>query len=70
MLTDKPTTEGLTPAVSPGTYSPVNINVSDSVGALFLGILAVLLLIGWRNAEKRLQRLATQQDVTDKKLTG
>jgi len=33
------------------TYSPVNVN--DILGALFLGILSVVLLIGWIRAEAR-----------------
>lgn len=54
------TPQDKTPSVSPGNYSPVSINVEDSVGAVFLGILAVILLIGWRRAESRNRRLVKQ----------
>ena len=60
MLNDTPTITEQTPAVSPGNYSPVTIHVSDSVGAIFLGIFAVIMLIGWRRAETRLQRVMSQ----------
>lgn len=46
-----PTLEDKTPWVRPGTYSPVT--VTDTVGAVFLGILAVILLIALIRAEAR-----------------
>lgn len=61
MLTDKTTADMQTPAVSPGNYSPVTITVNDSVGAIFLGLLALIMLIGWRRAEARYRTLLTQQ---------
>ncbi len=42
-----------TPTVKPGNYSPVHIDIDDSLGALFLGILCVILLVGWLKAEAR-----------------
>ncbi len=42
-----------TPLVSPGTYSPVTVYNHDSLGALILGILALILLIGWMRGEER-----------------
>lgn len=41
------------PDVSPGNYSPVNVYMEDSVGAIFLGFLSGILLIGWMRAEAR-----------------
>lgn len=41
------------PDVSPGNYSPVNVYMEDSVGAIFLGLLCGILLIGWMRAEAR-----------------
>jgi len=46
-----------TPLVSPGNYSPVNVYNQDSLGALILGILALILLIGWMRSEERNRRL-------------
>jgi len=40
------------------TYSPVNVN--EILGALFLGILSVILLIGWIRAEARNRLLLAQ----------
>ena len=45
-----------TPQVSPGTYSPVIVQNYDSLGALLLGIFAMILLIGWMRSEERNQR--------------
>jgi hypothetical protein len=58
MLTNQP--EPATPSVSPGNYSPVTVYMEDSLGAIFLGILAVILLVGWRRAEMRYRALAKQ----------
>ena len=49
-----------TPFVSPGNYSPVTVYMEDSLGAIFLGILAVIFLISWRRAEARNRRLMDQ----------
>ena len=59
------TPQDKTPLVSPGNYSPVTVNMEDSIGAVFLGILAVILLIGWRRAESRNRRLIKQLRSTD-----
>ena len=56
------TTEDSTPAVSPGNYSPVTVYVEDTVGAIILSIIALLLLIGWRRSEKRYRKLITHQE--------
>ena len=45
-----------TPQVSPGTYSPVIVQNYDSLGALFLGIFALILLVGWMRSEERNRR--------------
>ena len=54
------TPEDKTPLVSPGTYSPVTVTVKDTLGAFFLGILTVILLISWMRSEKRYHALVTQ----------
>ena len=43
-----------------GNYQPIHLE--DTVGAIFLGILAVILLIGWRNSEARCHRLVAQRN--------
>ena len=42
-----------TPAVSPGNYSPVTVYMKDTLGTLFLGVLTIILWIGWMRAEMR-----------------
>jgi len=55
-----PIPENTTPSVSPGNYSPVTVTVKDSLGAIFLGILSVILLVGWMRAEARNRILINQ----------
>jgi hypothetical protein len=57
MATDLSMPEEKTPEVNPGNYSPVSVNNKDTVGAVFLGILAVILLLGWVRAEARIREL-------------
>ena len=57
--------EDQTPTVSPGNYSPVTVTVNDTMGALFLGILSVILLIGWIRTETRNRELITQLEKTN-----
>ena len=57
METDNPNLQERTPQVSPGNYSPVTVNVNDSIGAFLVGILAIILLIGWMRAEAHLRAL-------------
>ena len=59
---NNPMLEQSTPPVSPGNYSPVTVTVNDTVGSVFLGILAVILLIGWMRSEARYRILLTQRD--------
>jgi hypothetical protein len=54
-----------TPLVSPGNYSPVTVTVKDSLGAIFLGILSAILLVGWMRAEERYRTLITQLEATN-----
>ena len=54
------TVDDKTPAVTPGNYSPVTVVMRDTVGAVFLGILAFMLLIGWTQAEARNRALTKQ----------
>jgi hypothetical protein len=55
-------TENTTPSVSPGNYSPVTVTMEDTVGTMFLGILASILLIGWMRAEARYRELRTKYE--------
>jgi hypothetical protein len=51
--------EDKTPAVSPGTYtySPVTVYMRDTIGAVVLGVLTIVLLIGWIRSEERCRSL-------------
>jgi len=53
-----------TPSVSPGNYSRSwqlqTLCMEDTIGAIFLGIFAVIFLVGWRRAELRNRRLMDQ----------
>lgn len=43
----------------PGNYQPVHLE--DTFGVIFLGIFAMLSLIGWMRAEARYRKLITQR---------
>jgi hypothetical protein len=58
-----PGQENTTPEVKPGVYNPVHISLNESTGVLLLGILSILLLIGWVRAENKLKALLSQQQV-------
>ena len=58
-----PTQEDKTPPVSPGNYSPVTVYMKDTLGVVFLGALAGILLIGWMRAETRYRALITKLEV-------
>ena len=60
MSIDNPIPEETTPQAKPGNYSPVTVTNEDTVGAVFLGILSIILLIGWVRAEARYRDLITQ----------
>lgn len=47
----------MTPVVQPGNYSPVTVHMGDTLGVLFLGVLACILLANWVRAEARLRRV-------------
>jgi len=51
--------ESQTPSVSPGNYSPVTVTVKDSLGTIFLGVLAGILLVGLMRSEERYRTLLT-----------
>ncbi len=57
--------EDQTPKVSPGNYSPVTVTVNDTMGTFFLGIVSVILLIGWIRSETRNRELITQLEKTN-----
>jgi hypothetical protein len=61
MSMDQSVLEGQTPTVSPGNYSPVTIHIKDTVGAVLLGILSMLLLIGWMRSEGWYRTLIARQ---------
>jgi hypothetical protein len=46
-----------TPIVQPGTYTPISVHMGDSLGVLFLGVLACVLLANWVRAEARFRAL-------------
>ena len=52
-----------TPAISPGTYSPVTVYMQDTLGIVFLGILASVLLLGWMRAEMRYRYLMARTSI-------
>lgn len=54
-----------TPVVNPGNYSPVTVIVKDTLGTIFLGIVAGISLIAWIRAETRYRTLLTQQELTN-----
>ena len=56
--------ENESPTVNPGNYSLVTVYMKDSLGAIFLGILTVILLIEWTRAEARCRILLTQLEAT------
>jgi hypothetical protein len=62
MLTENTLPQEATPQVRPGNYNPVTVNLKDTVGAIFLGILSVILLIGWQRSEIRYRKLLKQLD--------
>jgi hypothetical protein len=53
-------TQGLELANKGGNYSPVTVTNNDTVGAAFLGIVAVLLLIMFMRAQARTRALEQQ----------
>ena len=57
---DASTIEDKTPLVNPGNYSPVTVDMRDTIGAIFLGILTWILLIGWTRSEARNRALVKQ----------
>lgn len=52
--------ERQSPPESPGIYNPVDIHVQDSLGALILGILSIVLLVGWIKSEERNRQLLSR----------
>jgi hypothetical protein len=45
---------------TPGTYSPVTVHQDDTIGAIFLGITALALIIAFVRAEARQRALLAQ----------
>ena len=48
----------------PGNYQLYHLE--DTVGAIFLGVFAIISLIGWMRSEKRYRKLITHQETTDR----
>jgi hypothetical protein len=48
-----PDEEIITPKVSRGIYNPVTVELHDTVGAIVLGLISIILLIGWIASEMR-----------------
>ena len=68
MTTDKEnfsSSDNQTPTVSPGTYSPVTVNVREAVGTIFLGVLAVTLLVEWKRSEARYRALIVKSNISE-----
>jgi hypothetical protein len=59
-----PAVEEKSPLVSPGNGSSVTVYMEDTMGAIFLGFLAGVLLIGWMRAEARYRTLITELEMT------
>lgn len=57
------TAERTTPEVRPGTYSPVTVQVNETLGAIFLGIFGFVLLVAWMRAEARYRGSLAQAGV-------
>jgi hypothetical protein len=57
--------EDSTPSVSPGNYSPVTVYMHDTLGAIFLGVLSGILLIGWIRAEARVRDFISRSEVAN-----
>ncbi len=53
--------EGKVPVDISGNYQPIHLE--DTMGAIFLGILSILLLIGWRRSETRYRKLIAQLEI-------
>jgi hypothetical protein len=60
--------EGKVPVDISGNYQPIHLE--DTVGVIFLGILSILLLIGWRRSETRYRKLIEHREtLPEKRLT-
>lgn len=57
------TQQNSTPFVSPGNYSPVTVFMEDTVGSVFMGIFALLFLLGWMRSEARYRKSITHQEI-------
>jgi hypothetical protein len=54
--------------VVPGNYQPVHLE--DTVGAILLGIFAVISFIGWMNAEARYRASINRRELKDEDQRG
>jgi len=62
-----PDSEGIdrkSPVVRPANYSTVTVDMKDTLGAIFLGVLSFILLIGWMHSEARKRVLVKQLDLS------
>ena len=47
---------------TPGDYSPVRVTMTDSLGTIFLGVLALILLAGLLRSEARYRALVARSE--------
>jgi len=47
----------------PGNYQPVHLE--DTFGASFLGIFAIISIIGWMRSDARYRKFVTRQEIAD-----
>ena len=52
--------ERKSPVVHPENYSTVTVDMKNTLGVIFLGVLSFTLLIGWMRAEMRNRALMKQ----------
>jgi hypothetical protein len=46
----------------PGNYGPVRVTMTDSLGTIFLGVLALILLVGLLRSEARYRALVARPE--------
>ena len=61
MSRENMTSQEATPQVSPGNYSTVTVDMKDTMGSFFLGVITAILLLGWMRAEARCRALLEQR---------
>lgn len=62
MSTNENSISEKTPSGCPSIHNPVRVFMQDTIGAVFLGIFAVICLIGWMRSAARHRELLTKQE--------